>query len=111
MVSNCTRIFSRDLVLVKADWQKFFEANPTPWVYLNYIDVDPTKPHTAREAKAYITNVVFTDDGFDFDLNYLDGFTEDDHYRHHISPVFVSLYRDNKPVNAAIQYLEFVPLP
>ncbi|WDS62267.1 hypothetical protein [Pseudomonas phage D6] len=107
VVSVCARNFSRDKGLVAADWRKFFESNQ--WVYLAHKDSPVDVVSEARNAKAYITNVKFNDHGFDFDLNLLDGWTEDDHLDYTIEPVYAMQFRQGKPIGAVIQYLEFVP--
>jgi hypothetical protein len=110
MISKCVRNISRDKGLTIPDWKKFFEANPTPWVYKTHADAKTEEViNTAMNAKAYISNIVFQDDGFSYDLNLLDGFTEEDQYHHFIEPVYGIIFRGGKAVQAEIKFLEFSP--
>lgn len=110
VVSVCARSSKRDVGLVTADWRKFFEEQPTAWVYLSHQKDGITAP-PEQQAKAYITDVVFDDfGGFDYKLNLLDGWTEEDHLEFSIEPVYTMLYRAGKPVYAEIKFLEFVPV-
>lgn len=109
MISKCVRQINRDKGLVLADWRKFFEATPTPWVYKAHADMPPKIINTAMNAKAYISNVVFHEDGFSYDLNLLDGFSYDDHMEHFIEPVYGIIFRGGKAVQAEIKFLEFSP--
>lgn len=108
-VSKCVRNIKRDSGLTISDWRKFFADNPSAWVYLAHTPDQGIDALTARNAKAYITDVVFGDDSFEFNLNLLDGWTEEDHLEFTIEPVYGLVYRNRKPVAAEIKFLEFVP--
>lgn len=107
MISKCLRLVERDKGLTFAEWRKFFEANPTPWVYKAHDSSSTDTINTAMNAKAYITNVEYFDDHFAYDLHLLDGFTVDDHLEHTIEPTYGILFRGGKAVGAAIKCLEF----
>jgi hypothetical protein len=107
MISKCVRSIDRDKGLTLADWRKFFEAIPTPWVYKAHEGTPERIINTAMNAKAYISNVVFHDDHFTYDLNLLDGFSETDHLEHFIEPVYGIIFRGGKAIQAEIKFLEF----
>lgn len=111
MISKCVRVINRDKGLTILDWKKFFETFPTPWVYKTHADAKTEEAiNTAMNAKAYVSNVVFQDDSFSYDLNLLDGFSEDDHYEHFVEPVYGIIFRGGKAVQAEIKFLEFAPI-
>lgn len=108
MISKCVRRIDRDKGLTIPDWKKFFEANPTPWVYKAHTDPKGVEIiNSAMNAKAYISNVVFQEDGFSYDLNLLDGFSEEEQLEHFVEPVYGIIFRGGKAVQAEIKFLEF----
>jgi hypothetical protein len=108
MISLCVRRNDRDKGLTLVDWKKFFEENPTPWVYKAHDGAALDTINTAMNAKAFISNVQFFDDHFTYDLNLLDGFTEEDHLDHTIEPTYGILFRGGKAVGGVIKFVEFV---
>lgn len=106
MISQCTRRIDRDKGLTINDWKKFFEANPSPWVYKAHADAPLDVISTAMNARAFVNNVQYFDDHFTYDLHLLDGFTEEDMYNHTVEPLYGLLFRHGKPVGAEIKFLE-----
>lgn len=109
-VSKCTRDFSRDTGLTAADWRKFFKANTDAWVYLARSPADGIDKLTEQHIKAFITDVEFSDTGFSYTLNLMDGWTEEDHMEFVIQPVYGLMVRNGKFVAGEISLLEFIPL-
>lgn len=107
LIYECTRQLDRETVSVEA-WRKFFAAETSPYVFhfvgefANLINME--------NAKAYVTDVVFSEHKFTYKLNFMEAEMaiawNDGEYT--IEPVFTMVHRGGKHVITHVHSLELV---